>query len=62
MAHKITVKISKNNYIQAYKKSRKVKRLRAYARALVYVANTVYIVSTKFAWSIINIEFCSIHS
>ena len=43
MAHKITVKISKNNYIQAYKKSKKVKRLRAYARAL----DTVNIVSTK---------------
>ena len=37
MAHKITVKYLKNenDYIQAYKKSKKVKRLRAYVRALV---------------------------
>ena len=55
MSHKITVNISKNNYIQAYKKSKKVKRLRAYARALVNVANTLNIVSTKFAWTFINI-------
>ena len=34
----------KNSYLQAYKKSKKVKRLRAYARALVDVANTVNIV------------------
>ena len=57
MAHKITEKISKSNYIQACKKSKKVKRLRAYARALVNVANTVNIVSTKFAWKFINIKF-----
>ena len=36
---------------------KKVKRLRAYARALVDVANTLNIVSTKFAWTFINIEF-----
>ena len=57
MSHKIKDKISKNNYIQAYRKSKKVKILRAYARALIYVANTVNIVFTKFAWTFINIEF-----
>ena len=58
MALKVTVKISKNYYIQAYKKFlKKVKRLRAYARAFIYVANTVNIVTTKFAWTFINIEF-----
>ena len=37
------------------KSLKKVKRLRAYARALVDIANTVNIVSTKFAWTFINI-------
>ena len=48
MAHKIAVKISKsnkNNYIKAY------------ARTVDNVANTVNVVSTKFAWTFINIEF-----
>ena len=59
MAHKITVKISKNNYIQNNQKSikKKSKEVRAYARALVYVADTMYVTFAKFAWTIINIKF-----
>ena len=31
--------------------------LRAYARALVYVADTVDIIFAKFTWTVIDIEF-----
>ena len=44
MPHNITMKISKNNYMFAYKTLNKVKRLRAYERALVNVTNIVNIV------------------
>ena len=58
MANKITVKISKNIHIQNNKKSiKKSKEVRAYARALVYVADTMNIFFAKFAWTVINIEF-----
>ena len=60
MAHKITVKISKKPkqlYTTNQKMYKKLKELRAYARALVYVADTMNIIFAKFAWTIINIEF-----
>ena len=47
--------ISKNDYKQ--KKTNIKKKLRAYGKALVYVTNTVNIISAKFAWRFINIEF-----
>ena len=58
MAHKITVKISKNNYIHTTKNlQKKSKEVRAYARALVYVPDTINVIFSKFACTIISIEF-----
>ena len=59
MAHKNLSKNILKIRIVMYKHTKslkKVKRLRAYARALVNVANTLNIVSAKFAWTFINIE------
>ena len=36
---------------------KKLKELRAYPRALVFVADTMNIIFGKFAWTMINIEF-----
>ena len=55
VGHKITIGISKE--IIPKKKYYKKKRLRAYARALVYVDNIVDIIFAKFAWTVIDIEF-----
>ena len=49
MAHEIRVKLSKCNYIQATKNLLKKSKLRTLARALVHVADIMYIVSAKFA-------------
>ena len=61
MAYKTAIKISKNNYITIKEKHKKVKRLQAYTRALVYVAKTVNIIFAKFAWTFINIEVSLLH-
>ena len=49
------IEISKTiTYKQA--KILKSKRLQTYVRALVYVANTMNTIITKFAWKFSNIE------
>ena len=48
MAHKILMKIFKNIYTQTIKNLKKSKELWPYARALVYVAKTMNIISAKF--------------
>ena len=58
MAHKITVKnVEKQLYTNNQKSKKESKELRAYVKALVYVADTMNIIFAKFAWTIINIEF-----
>ena len=43
--------------MQTNKNLKEAKELRAYARGLLYVANTTNVIFAKFAWTFINIEF-----
>ena len=57
MANKITKKYLKLFFTIEQKCIKQKKGLRAYARALVYVADTVDIIFANFAWTVIDIAF-----
>ena len=57
MDQKITIEISKNDYMQTTKNLKNSKELLTYARVLVYVAETINVILSKLVWTFINIEF-----